>query len=227
MSSHSEIHEASAQPMIWSRGPEQPLLRLGEVHLWRASLDDPQLFEALDMLSLTEIIRAEQCASERERDRCVAQRVFLRGVVSRYLDVAPDEIELGEIGSEPTCIPSSLLHVTASQSEELALVAISASSGVGLDVEQVRPDLPFEEMAEHFLDPVQQWGLRITFSSQEKAWKFFDFWTTSEACFRANPMHSRQPASQLSLHRLSPADGFLAAVAVSGGSSRLALWDWN
>ena len=76
----------------------------------------------------------------------------------------------------------------------------------------------------------RQWGVRTTFCREEKAWKFFDFWTTGEACFRAAPMtttHLNSASNRLSLHRLSPAEGFVAAGAVAGARSRLALWDWQ
>lgn len=220
-------------PAHWQPGPPAPALPTGEVHLWRARLDGaPE--RGIATLSTGEIIRAGRCASAAERSRFLAARVFLRDVLARYLRVAPGALRLGG-ASIYTSAACGTLRFTLSEAEDLALLAVSRSSGLGVDVERVRDDLPFDEMAACFFEPDDQWRLRTVFPREQKAWKFFDFWTTGEARSKAAPMHpfstERQP---LSMHRLSPAEGFLAAVAVretagetdGAPSPRLALWDW-
>jgi 4'-phosphopantetheinyl transferase len=207
----------------WSPGPEQPQLGPGEVHVWRAALADVQLFDC-DILSPGEIIAAEHLPDDDECDRYIAFRVFLRNVLSRYTGIARADLRLSE--SAPFPIALSTLRFACSQSDDLALVAVSHGRDLGVDIQRVRDDLPFDEMAEHFFEPEAQWGLRTTRCPREKAWKFFDFWTTSEATSKAAPMHSAAK-SRLSLHKLAPANGFLATLAVSGAEPCLALWDWR
>jgi len=212
----------------WHRGAASPELPPGEVHVWRAWLDEVWN-ENLDTLSMNEIIRAERRANAAERNRDLAGRVFLRDVLSRYLCIAPQDLRLDAGAPFYSSPASGTLRWTLSESENLALLALSRASNLGVGVERVHEDLPFDEMAAHFLEPEEQSGLRTTFAREQKAWKFFDFWTTSEARTKAAPMHPFQAPRPLALHRLSPAEGFLAAVAVGGAhaSSRLALWDWR
>ena len=123
--------------------------------------------------------------------------------------------------------PASGLRVALAWCDHLALIAVSRNvRGVGLDLERVREDIPFEEMAGGFLDARSQWDLRVTSSPQEKAWKFFRFWTSNEACAQARP--STQSARACQVREFSPEADFIAAVAIEGGPEPgLLYWDWQ
>ena len=123
--------------------------------------------------------------------------------------------------------PSSGLRMAVALCDHLALIAVSRDvRGVGLDVERVQEDIPFEEMAGGFLDAHSQWDLRITWCQQEKAWKFFRFWTSNEACEQARP--SSRATKACHVHGFSPEREFIAALAVQGGPEADVLyWDWN
>jgi hypothetical protein len=218
------ISEPSITAHDWLPSPSRPLLRVGEVHVWRAALHDPRLL-GRDTLSLGEVIRAERCHSVTERNRYIAARVFLRDVLSRYTGTTASELCLNEDDAEVS-VALSTLRFTSCQSEDLALIAVTHAREVGVDVERVCGDLPFEELAAHFFEPSEQWSVRTVFAPEQKAWKFFDFWTTNEACSKVAAM-CQTSKSTLSFHKLLPADGFLATLAVGGGSSHLALWDWR
>jgi hypothetical protein len=78
-------------------------------------------------------------------------------------------------------------------------------------------------MAVEYLDAASQWDLRVTWSTQEKAWKFFRFWTSNEACAQALPssIHSCR------VRTFSPAPSFVAALALHGGPEPVvSYWDW-
>ena len=215
----------------WKPRPQKPKLRANEVHIWRASLDDPRLLsaKALETLSLRELIRGGKRDATGGGERYLALRVFLRTALSRYLVVAPEDVKLpDDVCAKPMRLPLSTLYFCCGESDGLALVAISATDEFGMDVERVREDLPFDEMAAHFFDPQSQWSVRTLFCRKEKAWKFFDFWTTSEACSKAKASAMQQrPTDFFSIHRLLPASGFLAALAVHRRCARVALWDWR
>lgn len=222
-----ENPEPAAAAAHWRSASGTPELPPDEVHVWRAWMDDRQR-PCMDTLSTAEIIRAERSSTDAKRNRRLASRVFLRDVLARYLQVAPADLRLDGGAPFYSSPASGTLRWTLSKSENLALLAVARTSGLGVGVERVRDNLPFDEMAASFLEPEEQWGLRTVFAREQKAWKFFDFWTTNEARSKAAPMHPFRSASPLSVHRLSPADGFLAAVAFGGPqSSRLALWDWR
>jgi hypothetical protein len=123
--------------------------------------------------------------------------------------------------------PAAGLRVAMAQCDHLALIAVSRNvREVGLDVERVRADIPFEEMADGFLDPSSQWDLRVTWSLREKAWKFFRFWTSNEACAQAHP--STRSGHSCEVRGFSPEADFVAALAVEGGPDiELLYWDWQ
>jgi hypothetical protein len=141
--------------------------------------------------------------------------LYRNDVLDRYTDGA---------GALPG--PASGLRVTVAQCDHLALIAVSRNvREVGLDVERVRDDIPFEEMADGFLDVRSQWDLRITWSPQEKAWKFFQFWTSNEACEQAHP--SSRSSHCCDVRGFSPEAEFIAALAVEGGPDiEVLYWDW-
>jgi hypothetical protein len=197
----------------WQAAPAIPHLPVDEIHIWRARLDacGPQ-----DGLPWTD------CPVVRDRSEQLQLSLFRKNLLERYTPPGWDTAGASIISG-----PASGLEIVIARCEHLALMAVSrAVRGLGLDVERVREDIPFEEMAGGFLDAPSQWDLRITWSPQEKAWKFFRFWTTSEACDQARPVSRASQACHV--RGFSPELGFVAALASQGGPEPSILyWDWN
>jgi len=156
----------------------------------------------------------DACPVSRDRTEKMATALFRRDVLGRYTPPHSPSLTAG---------PASGLKLTIAQCDHLALIAVSRNvREVGLDLERVRHDLPIEEMAGGFLDARSQWDLRITWSPEEKAWKFFQFWTSNEACAQA------QPSSRTPCLGFSPEADFIAALAIQGGpEARVVYWDWQ
>lgn len=218
---------------VWTPGPERPILRPDEVHVWRAHLDELECpAPDVDILPLAELVRAEHLAAvPQEQARYLAFRVFLRTVLSRYVgETVPANLRWEELNASSRCrLAGSTLYFDHSRADELALLAVSPQPEFGLDMERVRTDLPFEEMAGHFFEPAEQWIVRTTLTTGQKARKFFDVWTSSEARLKVNPTQCAQLQRRLALHRLAPAEDVLAALATTadGDRMRLACWDWH
>ena len=188
---------------LWLPAPERPLLPVHELHIWRARMDQPRW-------------SSDPCPVSRDRSRKLSTSLFRNDLLGRYTDNA-----------SLVASPASGLRVAVAQCDHVALIAISRNvRGIGLGLERVREDIPFEEMAGGFLDPRAQWDLRVTWSPQEKAWKFFQFWTSNEACAQARP--SSHSANTCQVSGFSPEADFIAALAVEGGpDSELVYWDWQ
>ncbi len=61
---------------------------------------------------------------------------------------------------------------------------------------------------------------------QEKAWKFFQFWTSNEACAQARSRS--QSTRRCQVLRFTPEAQFVAALAIDGGPEADVLyWDWQ
>jgi hypothetical protein len=181
---------------------------VNELHIWRARLEEAPALSAVDPLP--------PCPVARDRAQKLKAALFRKSILERY--TTPPGLVTG---------PASGLRVAVAQCEHLALIAVSRDvRAIGLDVERVRQDIPIEEMAGGFLDARSQWTLRVTWSPQEKAWKFFQFWTSNEACEQARPSSLSAHACQV--RDFSPEPDFIAALAIQGGAeASLFYWDWN
>jgi hypothetical protein len=193
---------------LWLPAPESPRLPVNELHIWRVSIAEPRPGPADD------------CPVSRDRKEKMRTALFRQDVLERYTIGA---------GDSPSIVtgPASGLRVAVARCDHLALIAVSRDvREMGLDVERVREDIPFEEMAGGFLDARSQWDLRITWSPQEKARKFFQFWTSSEACSQA--LCASRSSQSCHVRGFSPEADFVAALAVEGGpEARVLYWNWQ
>ncbi|HEX5984546.1 MAG TPA: hypothetical protein VFY69_10100, partial [Solirubrobacterales bacterium] len=102
--------------------PERPSSPRQEVHVWRTDLDAPG-WPSASGLPADERARANRFLSTEARLRWVAARWALRGVLSRYLDLEPTEIELarGEHGKPRLAEDGGRLEFNLSHSGPAAL----------------------------------------------------------------------------------------------------------
>lgn len=225
-------------PLNWSTAHSIPTLGSCEVHLWRANLDASQAIEDFRAtLSIGEILRADSFATEIERDRFIAARGTLRLLLAQYTNTHAHAIRFtfGPFG-KPSIL-GQRIRFNLSQSGDLALIAIALEREVGVDVEQVQEDLPFDEMAERYFEPEEIWDIRIARGTQ-RAWKFFDVWTSTEARLKAigRPSHERsRRCDRFGLRSFSVLNEpsaavrreYAAALAMEGIDWQLKCWEWR
>ncbi len=206
-------------------------LRAGQVHLWRASLIPTEELRAT--LSPSENVRAERFHFTRDRARFMAARGLLRTILAAYLDAAPQELNLtaNEHGKPELADAASALRFNLSHSDDLMLLAVTHGRDIGVDLEFMRHDMPFETLADHYFEPEDAWDLRHM-PAADRAWKFYDVWTCTEARLKAHGVglaHGFQvlEPDRWSLLKLTPAAGYTAALAVEGGDFQLECWSWQ
>ena len=80
--------------MEWTAGAWPGAPGPGEAHVWKTGLDvDCASFDAaLMLLSADERVRAARFRFERDRNRFVAGRAFLRTLLGNYLGATPGEL---------------------------------------------------------------------------------------------------------------------------------------
>jgi 4'-phosphopantetheinyl transferase len=240
----------------WRVAPEELTLTSGDVHVWRARLQGPEMRRPRLALSLSpdEQRRAHRFHFERDRWRFIAGRWTLRTILGRYLECDPARIQFsyGAHG-KPELAPThgdSGLRFNCSHSEEIALYAVTRGRAVGIDVEAVRPISDADTIAEHFFSPGERATLRAL-PSRERQEAFLHCWTRKEAylkavgCGLADPpervevtLAPGDPARLQSadadlpqpgcwgLQALPPANGYVSALAVEGHGWRLACWQF-
>ena len=218
-------------PFNWPAGPVRPQLAPGEIHLWRATLDDPiRLSGAESVLSRDELFRAARFAQVVDRERFILAHGALRMVLGLYVSADPQSLEFrtGPMGKPALVQTFTDLRFNLSHSGDIALIAVTRGREVGVDVERVQRDIEFDPIVEHYFEPTEAWDLR-TAPPHERVGKFFDLWTRKEACVKAEGtgLGSRARHERFAARNLCPAMGYAGAVASEGDDWRLACWHWS
>ncbi|HEV7402758.1 MAG TPA: 4'-phosphopantetheinyl transferase superfamily protein [Chthoniobacteraceae bacterium] len=219
-------------PIDFAAAPAQPRLGPGEVHLWRADLQgDPT--EYSEVLSPEEWVRAGRFHFERDRRRFIAAHGLLRIILAKYTGIAAHDLRFGAgPHGKPLLEPNFTgLQFNLSHSDELMLLAVTRSREVGVDLEFMRENVPFESLAAHYFPPTDAWHIR-TSPPAERAGLFYETWTITEARLKAAGTGFAEPATVVqpdrwSLRTLTPASGYAAALAVEGDPFELRCWSWQ
>ena len=174
----------------WVAPPHQPELGSDDVQIWSACLDVPadthRLLRAL--LNPEERARADRFLQPVHRIHNAAGRGWLRSLLARYLEAAPQSIEFrfNEHG-KPSLAgihESSRLRFNISHSHGFALFAFARDRELGVDLEKIRLDRSFQRIAERFFAPGETARLRSIPAAQQ-AQAFFECWTRKEAYIKA------------------------------------------
>jgi 4'-phosphopantetheinyl transferase len=235
----------------WLTGPDRPSLARDVIHVWRAMLDCGA--EQLAMLSACladdEGERARRFAFETDRLRFIAARGLLRVVLSRYVSLAPAEIQFrqGHAGKPAFLRPAGTpVTFNLSHSGGLALIAVGCEREVGVDVERIDETLAFEELEDDVLSPAEREALHAEPPVSRRA-AFFARWARKEALVKACGTGLSAPLSTLDLtgdpgprslpagfcadagrswlvRALRPAEGYAGAVAAEGGDWQASCW---
>ena len=171
--------------VVWEDPSGECTIPPGEIHVWRAWLDQPALpFDRLgSVLSQDELVRASRFHFEKDRARFVARRGLLRMILGRYLRVEPALLRFnyGVFGKPAVAFPSdSGLQFNLSHSDELALYAVTAQSPVGVDVERMRMIAEADAIVVRYFSAreVADWRSR---PPSEKPQVFLRYWARKEA----------------------------------------------
>ena len=242
---------------LWSPAPNDLTLADHEVHVWRSQLElpSPQEQRLRGILTDDELDKARRFYFEIDRQRFIAARGTLRSILSRYIPTSPGHLRFyyNQYG-KPSLAPefsSTLLNFNLSHSGSLALFAITRNMEIGVDVEHVRSDFEYEEIAKRFFSVNEVATLR-TIPTEKKLEAFYNCWTRQEAYIKAHgkglslPLDSfdvslaswepsivlitkdeLQEGSHWTLLDLKPGLGYMGALAVRGIGCRFRYWEWN
>lgn len=223
--------------------------------MWVADLDLPPHTQSIceRLLSTDETDRSRRFHFERDRRRYAAAHGILRLLLGRYLALPPADVRLiADPSGKPHVAPvhQHALEFNLSHSAGLALYGFTRQRRIGVDLEQVRSDLAFADIAANHFSPGEAERLRALPAAQQVE-AFFNCWTRHEAYLKARgcglidaPAHvevafrSAEPGriltagegtseAQWTVAALTPAPGFVGAVVVEGGSLPIQPWRWD
>jgi 4'-phosphopantetheinyl transferase len=175
---------------LWSL-PPNPVPPLGaNVHVWVVELDEVNFDGAVwhARLSPEEQARAARFKFDRDRRRFIVAHAALRDILAGYVnaDAARLEFVHGPNGKPQLAPPlaESNIKFNLSHSHKRALLAVSHGREIGIDIEFVRPDFAFHEVADHFFTAREVAGLRALPTALQRQ-GFYKCWTSKEAFLKA------------------------------------------
>ncbi len=240
--------------VAWETPGHPRELALGEIHLWSRPFDPgaEASDDLLDQLSDDEIERADGFYNAEKRARFVVVRATLRATLSRYCQVDPGEIRFDyNAHGKPELAGRAAaagLRFSVSHAHRLALIGVTSSSRVGVDLEWTRRKLAVEPLAGRFLS-LAEYSEYQKLPEPSRRDGFFAYWTRKEAFIKAIGRGLSYPVRQVSILNAShspsgmgvqaeegdplpgwsvigfePQAAYLAALAVEGPIESLCFW---
>jgi 4'-phosphopantetheinyl transferase len=251
---NSPMPDASPRP--WEPAPQHLRAERDEVHVFRLLLPRPvyEVESLRSLLSDDELSRADAFHFSRDRSNFIVGRGVLRTILGRYLLQPPTRLrfDYNPFGKprlhNADCATPPRFNL--SHAGDVILYAVADGREVGVDVERLREDVAYSEIAGQFFSGSEVAALGALPSSA-RAGAFFNCWTRKEAYVKARgtglslPLdafdvsvapgepaalletrHDPHDAARWSLGELTPAPGYVAALAVEGTGWRLNCWNW-
>jgi 4'-phosphopantetheinyl transferase len=157
-----------------------------DVHIWRGMLRDDERPHPAEwrVLSGDERDRADNFRFGVHRSRFVQTRALLRRILAGHLGTDAGSIVLGTAADgKPRLLEpdgSAALRFNVSHSESVALVAVTRHREVGVDVERIRDDFAWEEMADRWFPAAEAAAIRRE-EPARRTLAFFRCWVRREA----------------------------------------------
>ncbi len=174
------------------------------VDIWTVSLTNP----SPSHLSEDEVARANRFKFDEDRIRWTRARSALRVILSRY--AGDDPVRLGFIYGEhgkPALLPFSDVEFNLSHAGDWAMIAVTRSVAVGVDIERIRPDVDMAPLLIRLGESNLPQGVQ----------DLYQVWTRREARSKAaGGALFDKPSDNISAVDLNAPPGYAASVALVG-----------
>ncbi len=152
--------------------------------IWRIRVvnDEDHINHLRSFLAIDELEKNARYYREKDRQRHITSRAFLRNILSGYLDQPPKDIQFA-IGTnkKPVLQNHSPLHFNISHTGEWILIAIGKNE-IGIDVEKIDLDVSHEDI---FPISFNDQEIAAIKSSPVPGESFYLYWTRKEALTKA------------------------------------------
>jgi 4'-phosphopantetheinyl transferase len=155
------------------------------IHVWGFALEgDPEVIERCHaLLSSAERQRADRFVFVRDRTRYIVAHGVLRRLLARYCGDAAESLtfETSPTG-KPVLRNASVPHFNLTHSENGALLGVSASRELGIDLERVRANIEAHAISSHYFFGSERAAIA---ASATPDITFFRYWVAKEAVLKA------------------------------------------
>lgn len=164
----------------WGRSDSPGILDTNEVYVWHAELNctDSQLYAFEKIISPDELIASKRFVKESDQKKYIASKAITRDILSRYLQVLPNDIEfvLSEHGKP--FVKNNALHFNVSHSGDCFLMGVTLDHPIGVDLEYVRENNDYLALAKRFFAASECQAIKNKDD-------FYRCWTRKEAFIKA------------------------------------------
>jgi 4'-phosphopantetheinyl transferase len=187
-------------------------------------------------LSAEEMLRANKFHFEKDKDAFIIYHASQRMILAHYLKIPPKDITITIREKGKPFLQNSSLRFNLSHSHEIAMLAITCDTDIGVDIEYSKKMSNFLDIAKKFFHPEEYRQLIDIQRPVEQRDYFYLLWTVKEALLKAtgegisaglNNFHvklntakenslSHTHASNISLMRLNCPENYLASLAIIG-----------
>lgn len=184
---HQVVKTAEDSAQWWTVPQAHPFLTDGMIHVWRATLDvssaQEQFYRAY--LASDELERADRFVRPSDRQHFTVARGVLRFLAGRYLEQQPAALQfIYSARGKPELVAYRTLQFNVSHSHGMALYAFALERPVGIDIELIRSDVAYAELAARFFASQEYETLRRLPQDQQQ-FAFFTCWVRKEAYLKA------------------------------------------
>lgn len=231
-----------------------PKLMENEVHVWLAPLNIPTMLSRYQqVLTEEELAKARRFYFERDRLHWTVAHAVLRLLLRHYTGIAPSYIELDKnaYGKPFIAQSNSLLRFNLSHSGDFALYAFAWRREVGIDIEYMRGNISYDELAARVFS-VREREILHTLSPVLRQQAFYNAWTRKEAYIKARGLglslsldlfdvsllpnepaallasrEDEREVSRWSMFALPTPPDYAGALVVEGRDWQLCCWQWQ
>jgi 4'-phosphopantetheinyl transferase len=230
--------------LVPSALPSSLVVRENEAHIWLVQTNGESISpgDFKDLLSSVEQDRASKFKFETDRRRYITAHAALRSIISIYVNSPARELQFasGPYGKPKLAAihDKKKIAFNLSHSHEVALIAVTQDREIGVDVEWVREDFAFDEVAQRFFTTREVAALHaLPLHLQREA--FYKCWTSKEAFLKVkgtglsgkldeveivltdHVVRVKGTIPNFSLIELTVDGGYVAALVVDGVEPRL------
>jgi 4'-phosphopantetheinyl transferase len=167
---------------------EKPKLSDQKVHvfLYQLSLFDSK--ELIYYLSEDEQIRADKLKIERKKEQFVITRSLLRKLLSSSLNKEPQDIlfSYGQHGKPyiKAKVNNKSIEFNISHSGGYALIALTLENKLGIDIEEINPEIDYQSLSNRFFSDKEKNEL-LSLDREQQCDAFYHIWTRKESFIKA------------------------------------------
>ena len=166
---------------------ETPKLTTEHIHLWVISLKNTKLLENIDLENFfpsDELAKANSFAFPNLQLNYLFRRFALRVILSRYIDIEPNKINISYGNFHKPYLSNSDLHFNITDSGDIAFIAVARNDSIGVDVELIKPIEDILEIAKTIFSNIE-FDEFLQISPEEQLLAFYNLWTRKEAFIKA------------------------------------------